>query len=353
MVETRIKWIDVARVMAILFVVLCHCSQGIYGQFNIEVMSSISLFSKIFAYFTFALGRLGVPFFLMISGYLLLDRVFTEEKTLDFWNNKCKHLIICTIIWCMIYQIFLVVVLHKDIDFVSAIMGIFFLKKLDINHIWYMPMIIGMYFLIPFVSTALKHYDLKIIIKPYYFFSFLIFLCPFLIFILEILGVKDLSLTISLGFSGGMFGIYLISGYLSKKEYYKKFKSYFLVLGSIIPLIALVLIQLLAYKYNIEFNLWYDSIFLFLSSISLFELISRINNVRYYKYIKFLSKYSFGVFLVHNLFRSPLLPYFRGLPFNYPLKLILLTLIVVIFSYALSFAISKIPKIGKYVLYLK
>jgi len=243
--------------------------------------------------------------------------------------------------------------MHENIDFINALTGIFFLKNLNINHIWYMPMIIGMYILIPFVSTALKQYDLKIIIKPYYFFSILIFLCPLLIFILKLMGVEDLSLTISLGFSGGMYGFYLITGYLMKKEYFKKINIKFLILGFIIPLAILVLIQLLSYKYNFKFHLWYDSIFLLISSISLFELISRMKNIKFYEFIKFLSKYSFAVFLVHNLFRLPLLPYFIGLPFNYPLKLCLLTLTVILFSYMLSFIISKIPKIGKYILYIK
>ena len=166
-------------------------------------------------------------------------------------------------------------------------------------------------------------------------------------------GVHDLSVTLSEGFSGGMYGIYLISGYLVKKDFFKRFKSSHLMIAALLSVAVLVLIQLFAYKYNVEFKLWYDSIFILISGVSLFELTSRIDDIRFYDAILFLSRYSFAVFLVHNLFRLPLYPYFSGLVFNYPFKLILFALAVIILSYMLSFAISKIPKIGKYVLYLK
>lgn len=353
MKNTRIKWIDLTRVLAIIAVLLCHCSQGIYGQFNAELMSSVSLFSKIFAYTTFGLGRIGVPFFLMISGYLLLDRVYDNEKTMNFWSKNCKHLIICTIIWCAIYQAFLIFVMHQNMDIITAISGIIFLSELSINHIWYMPMIIGMYILIPFVSTALRQYDLKVIVKPIIFFSIIIFLFPFLIYILKVYGIDGLKVTISLGFSGGVYGIYMVLGYLMKKEYFKKIKSIYLIVSFIISLTIIILLQLCSYKYQFEFKLWYDSPFILISSVCLFELISRMKEVKFYDIIRFLSKYSFAVFLVHNFFRLPLLSYFAELPFNYPIKLILLTLIVMIASYGLAVAISKIPRVGKYMLYLK
>ena len=42
------------------------------GEFTPEQMALLSTRSKIFAFACFTAGRLGVPFFLLISGYLLL-----------------------------------------------------------------------------------------------------------------------------------------------------------------------------------------------------------------------------------------------------------------------------------------
>lgn len=71
--QTDILWINVARSVAILLVVLCHATENSYGL-NLDFMSQINTTSKILSLSLFTLGRLGVPIFLFISGYLLLNR---------------------------------------------------------------------------------------------------------------------------------------------------------------------------------------------------------------------------------------------------------------------------------------
>ena len=137
--KTRIQWIDFARVLAILLVVFCHCLDNIYHIIDPNVVTTLSISSKIFVFGGYAIGRLGVPFFLMITGYLLLDRVYDSEKITGFWSRNCKHLLICTIIWCVIYEAFLIFVLHQDFNLVSVISEILLLKPLNISHFWYMP----------------------------------------------------------------------------------------------------------------------------------------------------------------------------------------------------------------------
>lgn len=83
----RVDWIDLARALAILFVVLCHSSEAIYS-FDMKYVASLSLQSRIFEFTSFTIGRLGVPLFLMISGYLLLDRDYTDQKCKGFWKKN-------------------------------------------------------------------------------------------------------------------------------------------------------------------------------------------------------------------------------------------------------------------------
>ena len=81
----RIKWIDLLRALAILMVILCHATEGIY-PLSISGMDDLSVQSKAAAFTSFTFGRLGVPIFLMISGYLLLDKDYDPEKTVKFWK---------------------------------------------------------------------------------------------------------------------------------------------------------------------------------------------------------------------------------------------------------------------------
>ena len=78
-----------------------------------------------------------------------------------------------------------------------------------------------------------------------------------------------------------------------------------------------------------------------------------MGSVKFYDEIKFLSKYSFAVFLIHNLFRIPLLPLIVDLPFTEPVKALILWILLIIFSYVAVVIIYRIPKFGKFLLYMR
>lgn len=54
----RIFWIDVARSLAIISVVLCHIVESVYSL-NLESMSGVSRHERICALSLFSIGRLG------------------------------------------------------------------------------------------------------------------------------------------------------------------------------------------------------------------------------------------------------------------------------------------------------
>lgn len=213
---SRIEWADFVRAFAILLVVLCHSTEEIF-KFNLNYISSISVHSKIFAFTAFTLGRVGVPLFLMLSGYFLLDRSYNAERTKFFWKNNWLHLLICTEIWFVIYEVFLVVYTNQALELNTILKDLLFIHKVNMSHVWYMPMILGMYVLFPFVSNILRQYELKDLTFPLLFFALFSFGYPFINVINNSLDDTALSLQISLGFSGGAYGIYFISGYISKK----------------------------------------------------------------------------------------------------------------------------------------
>ena len=65
--------LDLARSFAICSIVLCHCTEFTY-QLTQESWSTSSTLSQYVRTILFTLGRLGVPIFLMLSGFLLLQR---------------------------------------------------------------------------------------------------------------------------------------------------------------------------------------------------------------------------------------------------------------------------------------
>ena len=75
----RFVGIDVLRTFAILCVVLNHCTENIYAL-TLEGLGGLSHISRVFGLSGFTLGRVGVPCFLAISGYLLMDRDYSPPK---------------------------------------------------------------------------------------------------------------------------------------------------------------------------------------------------------------------------------------------------------------------------------
>ena len=347
MAKTRIQWIDLVRAIAILTVLYIHATDGIY-IITSDMIVNYTLPSRIFNFASLFIGRIGVPFFLMITGYLLLDRSYDDDKTRHFWANNVRTLIIITVIWTILYVISLqFVTVFYDVVNVSEAGTLFF------SHMWYMPMIIGMYLSLPFVASALSHYEPKTIEQATIVFSFLAFLLPFISLLFDMQGIKNINIQFCLGFSGGIYGIYIILGWLVKKGQFKKYSSNKFRLLAIVSFIICVLFQYYAYIRGYPFLLWYEFPFILTGSLALFELCSRRKKVRGFKGVQFLSKYSFAVFLIHNLFRIPLLPLVVFLPFTEPVKAIILWILLIIFSYAAAAFIYRIPKYGKFILYMR
>ena len=176
---------------------------------------------------------------------------------------------------------------------------------------------------------------------------------PFLTTFLDINGIQNVSIQYSLGFSGGVYGIYIILGYLVKKGTFKNISSYIFALIAIVSFLISVIFQEYAFSKGYPFVLWYEFPFILFGSFALFELFSRIKHIRGYSVIKFFAKYSFAVFLIHNIFRIPLLAIVIDLPVSDPIKSIILWILLIIFSFIAAVIVYRIPKIGKYILYMR
>ena len=349
----RIKWIDICRALAILMVVMCHATETVYDM-SLDGMRDIAFPSKLFAFTVFAIGRLGVPLFMMITGYLLLDRTFDEAKIARFWKNRWLNLLVCTLVWFVIYDLFLTFYLYQPVSLTDIIGQMLFLKPVEMSHVWFMSMILGMYILIPFVAIAISKFSGRILLFPVIIFSVFSFLFPTLLIVLKILHVNwGYSVNFSGGFSGGTYGLFIIFGYLLKKGLLKKVKTWILAVTFVFSFVIGDAFQLWAYSNEVEYNMWYTNVFLLIASVALFEMMSRMNVKKESSLISYISKYSFGIYLLHNIFVYMFLPIVMAMDFAMPLKVVSLYLICFAAAFTVAIVIGFIPKVGKYILYLK
>ncbi|QTE67051.1 acyltransferase [Clostridiales bacterium] len=354
--KERIIWIDYLRVIAIILVVLCHSTEeGVY-DLTLNSVMEMSYARRIFPFTCFTVGRLGVPIFLLISGYLLLDREYDTEAMKRFLKNKWLHLILCTIIWFLIYDLFLVFIQGEKLSVNDIIQDLLFLNKVQMSHVWYMPMIIGLYALIPFAANCLRKVDHeKIIWIPLGFFLISIFLYPTISALFRVINpaLRSMSNQINAGFSGGTYGIYLVFGWLLKKETFKKVKKIWIVLLVMLSIGTVLWLQLWSYENNVRYSLWYDSPFLLVAAVCFFELFSRCKFHKGYRFLHWLSSYAFAVYLIHFPFKLLLLDFVMNMSYPKTIKVLIMWGLLLIISLPIAFIISLIPKCGNYLLYRK
>lgn len=252
-----------------------------------------------------------------------------------------------------IYDIILMVYYHWEYSFLTILYDLIFFHEVKMMNAWYMPAILGIYVLVPFVAIALKKLDKDLLKFPVLFFLTLIFVFPMIELINGMIGGPELSLQLSLGFSGGMYCFYMFCGYLVKRGWLKPVKTGWLV-AVVICCIALgTVMQLFAFSRGVQYTIWRDNLLILFASVAVFELFSRIRRIKYTKFIKELASYSFAVYLVHVIIRLLLLEWILSLPIIRPVKVIIFWLITLALSYAAAWLISRIPKVGNYLIYRK
>ncbi len=343
--------LDRVRAIAMICVVLAHTVIQVYP---LNSPNEMELSSQVFSYTLFTIGRQGVPLFLMLSGYLLLDRDYeTPDKIIRFYKNNILSLFLVWEFWILIYQLFLSGWNHTRFNISTYILQALLLKHAGMPHTWYIPMIIGIYFFIPVISIVLKRLNendkiLWFLLGITYIFYFIV---PLFSVLQKAFGVDDIyfvNIQIDLSFSGGIYGLYLILGYLIKK-WMKKCNKDTLRRNSIVYILSTVLtviFQLVLINHNYVYPIYYEFALLPITGVSLFIILYKIKISFLNKIFLALSKYSFGVFLFHYLVIYMVRSAFACIEYRY-LQLILLTLFVIIISYLAVYLLSKIPFMKK------
>ena len=98
--------LDVIRTISILFVVANHAIEFLFPFYNktngVELFCEMTLTNQVFQFVVFTMGRLGVPLFFMLTGYLLVTRDYnTKDKILKFYKKNFLGLVLVWYIWIL------------------------------------------------------------------------------------------------------------------------------------------------------------------------------------------------------------------------------------------------------------
>lgn len=342
------------RAVAILAVIVCHSSEAVYA-YTAGSIGSAALPSQIIAVGLFTLGRLGVPLFLFMTGYLMLDREYDKQACFKFWKTKWLGLVIATEIWIVIYDVFLHFVRNSELTLELLLKNMLFLQNVNMGHMWYMSMILGLYLLLPIMANGLKRIDdARVLAFPLLLGFAILFVAPTLSTISQSMGGDPVHSELTSGFIGGTYGFYVLVGYCLKKGVFNRIGTATAICASIAFFALTIFEQIFAYGHGLSSPVWYTDALLFCSGFFLFLSFSKMRSAKVRPTVAMLAKYSFALYLVHFPIRILLTPWVAtlGLPL-YALQVIVLTIAVLIISLIICVVVAHIPKLGRWVLYMR
>ena len=288
-----------------------------------------------------------VPLFVIISGYLLLP---IKKDFATFLKTRMSRIISPFIFWGIFYA-FLgyfdgTYDLHTGI---TNALHVFVNYGCELGHLWYMYMIIGIYFAMPFISPWIKEATKG----QFYVFFALWLLSSCLEYVHMVFkyfwGECSWNVNPTLYYFRGYLG-YAIFGAFAKK-YLQNEHHFFLGLIMFISgyLINIFLVFKRAEIYDtsdkVHYTLQYHMIQTIIQTIGLFFMLKDIkcNNRFICKIFSKIAEMSFGMYLVHMVFVNYLLVKLDALNKSPPLMFSTIAIITFILSYFTTKIISYLP----------
>lgn len=342
----KILYANILKIVASIAVVLLHVSA--IDWYMIDATSKewniINIYDSIV--------RWGVPIFVMVTGMLLLPEE-KEIKISKIFKKYIKRVMIMLVIWSAFYAILDRVLLTPDISTKYFIMSF-------INghyHLWYLYMLIGLYLATPIIKLITKPENKKII-EYFLIIWFISECCLNMIIKLPIFSNLDIIYAnFHIDFFLGFVGYYILGYYLSKYDI-KKHTRYILYVLGILSVIFIILgtryLKITDYKLPTVF---YNALSapVCLNSMAVFCMVKQIFSKKRFAektqvIINKWTKLSLGVYLIHPMYIVIMSKLNISL-LQWPviLSIPIATIIIYILSAIPSYILSRIPKIGKFI----
>ena len=339
----RKTYIDYIRALACIAIIVLHV-----------ITNKIEYVPVGDSYFYFmnsvlVLTRWAVPVFFMITGACVLGRGHTGN-----WIGKhVLKLLIALMAWGIFYVAIgplLSVIKYKNFSYLLSIDWAGSLFKGEAFHLWFMFSMISMYMLIPILDCiVVKKSILRYFLLIWFVYSFVISK-----YMIKINGFEFFDFRMISGYSGYLLLGYYVDNYLKDDKVLNKFLNCKAYIG-IFVVVTLITMVLTCFLCNIK-----GSIVNIASPFSLYAIVSAVCVFQFFRGIKEtrvlnavlkpVSKYSFGIYLVHSYVIIKLLHKgIHSLMMAPYVAIPIVSLLAFILSFAIVVIISKIPVIGKYI----
>ena len=295
-VKPRKLHYDILRVLAAFSVVMLHSAAQFW--YELDIRSTEWIIANSYD----ALFRFGVPVFVMISGAIFLDQTYEVDVKRLYKHNILK-LVVFYVMWSVMYRLFDIRNWDLKEAGIKAVLREFLMGR---YHLWFIPMIAGIYVLIPVLKTWIENAKKK---------NIEYFLVLFFVFQIVSETIRALTVSDEIHYILDLFNVEMVCSYIGYfvLGYYlahigmgPKLKKilYIMVLPSAVA--NIVLGFLLAFRANEPVGLIYDcyGVFTFIIAVALFIFVCDKGknsgvNLKGEKVWKELSADMMGVYVMH------------------------------------------------------
>lgn len=362
-------WLDVARVIAIVSISLNHAVNRTYENYHNQAgeFVELSLLHNLFKAGVTFFSHLGVPLFLMISGALLMRKKMEDEHDVArFYRHNLLPMVITAEIWYAIMYWFILLVQPgqtslADHGFLDNLLGMIrtmlFTSQVTLASMWYMPMIICLYTVLPLLSMAIQRMkSRRVLLLPLGILLMGSMLVPNGRDFLTLVGFDfELSFALNPSFIFSYYFLYLLAGYFISTGKLEKLPTWAVALGAAGSFALLSSYQCFAYSRPQDYQVGYGHVGTLICAGLLFELLRRKGELLspLKGIIGYLSRISFGIYFVHILIMCSLRWYLDLRFLTRPGMLIFLEVVSVGGSIAIIWLASKWPWAKKHLFMIK
>lgn len=271
------------RVFACFFVVFLHAGA--------PVLHSFGTGWEVAAFYS-AIARPCVPVFLMLTGYLMLNR---EDTPIAFYKKKYLKILIPFVFYSFLYYL-----VEYSLGNKKSILGFFpeFINEPTKYHLWYLYTLVGIYAAFPFIQKVFNRSSQNELRGIIIFWTLLGIALPTLRVAFNVkisfMGIAQFS------WFSSLLTYVFVGGYIRKFHKQSQFYSWVTLVAPVLMFIAAVSGSIVK-GYADESYFRYELIFVFLYSVSIFHLFIKFCKKEPNMIVTSIASCSFGIYLIHVL----------------------------------------------------
>lgn len=349
--ENRIVTLDVVRVLAVFMVLVTHATERFYVSNAGELIIQSS--NQFWVNFFNSAFHACVPLFVVVSGYLLLP---IKESPAQFYVKRIPKIFIPFVIWSIIYITLPLIWGGISTDAASGeFVRLLYNFSWTSGHLWFIYMLIGVYLFIPIISPWIKESSKRFEegFLALWIFSTLYHFIVLLIPDRMLMGQNFFNEFSSIWYFSGYLGYAVLGHYIKTHVNFSRQIS--LLLGAVLY-VSGFLMTFFLFGYQLDPASTLEDLTLSLRSCTInvafmtagvFLLLKdiTINNQKILSLFVELSKFSFGIYLVHMLI-LPFIGTVLGETFNTPLTILVVSSLTFLVAYCVVKILSYLPKSG-------